>query len=348
MYDQPGPFATVLADVSLASENGASAVEALAQSIGQDLDGFGAPPEVVDGVRGRLADPVHDPAPRSRYIVASAAGVLVDEVIPVAVTTPVVEWEPLPDPGPLLMHEAEARPFVLVRVDHEGGDVRTVGGNTSEGRTQAAGESGPEVHKVRGGGLSHLQWQRTAENLWRDNAREVASLAQSRVAEGHRLVIVAGSVESRQEVVSILQEGPAKVVELDRAGRASDGSTDALCEDIEQVVRLHARERVDRFLEEVAERLGQRHAVAVGAAEVADSLGQGAVATVAIDPAAAGRGTLDPADHPGLPVAPSPKARIRADLVLFAGASRTDAAVAVVDTQALQGHDAVGLLRWDP
>ena len=204
----------------------------------EELAERGAPPEVVSDVRERLLRSTGHPAPISRCVVATERGVLFDELTRSHHAHPVVTWAPLPDLAAWLRDASRQIPFVLALVDHEGGDVTTYSSDDMEpAREASVGEHSKYEHKVRGGGWSHLNWQRSAETIW-PNAAEVAAEIERQARGGPELVILAGDVHSRGQVMADLPDTiAAEVVVLDRAGRAVDGGDDALADDVESALR---------------------------------------------------------------------------------------------------------------
>src|SRR5699024_6890955 len=107
--------------------------------------------------------------------------------------------------------------------------------------TESTGVENEHVHKRREGGLAHMQYQRSAEEGWRDRAREGAELAEKH--PGYELVVVAGSIESRKEVVENLAGGQAEVIELERSARNPDRSDQDMDDDIDAAVYSYLQER---------------------------------------------------------------------------------------------------------
>lgn len=350
LHESPGPFATVLVDVSLDREDADKEVAVRIRDVAHQLDQLGAPKAASDEIMTRvLEEPVHEPAPRSRFLVRGADGILCDETVPASTPHSVVTWDRLPDLGPLLVRRAGTVPFVFVAVDHRGGSVATYDSldlDPGEVRTVAAEQE--HEHKVRGGGMSHKRFQRTTENLWRDNARDVAQLAIEKARHGRDLVVVAGTADSRREVVAALGKLPVSVVELDRSAGHEDGGDDALTEEVADAVQRHEREHRARLEAEFSEGMGRRSGVAVGVEQVADALVLGQVSTLLVDFDALREESFVPADHAGFPVAvPEGDPSVRADLALVAAAHATDSDVVPVLTPVLGEHPVVALLRWD-
>ncbi len=107
-------------------------------------------------------------------------------------------WSRLPDLLPLLVQAPPRPPHLLVSANREGGEVLVVGGAGS-GQEQEVQGTGWPVHKVKTGGWSQDRYQRSAEDAWATNAKELAA-AVVKAAGGQRLeaVIVAGDTRARE------------------------------------------------------------------------------------------------------------------------------------------------------
>jgi hypothetical protein len=349
LYGATGPFATVMLDVSHDTENGEHEHELRVRAATEELADQGAPDTVVKEVSERLAELVPDPAPVTRTVVATAAGVLLDDVSHSRTDQPVVSWAPLPDLAPWVEHQDAITPFVLAVVDHEGGDVAVLDSDVPEpSEKESVGGETHHVHKVPVGGWSALRYQHVTENVWARNAEAVADEVISHVRAGHRLVLLAGDPQSLPTVLARLEDSPATVVQLDTGTRARDGGDEAMQQAIREALMEHV---VARRLEDVhtlRDRLGMDSAVATGVRDVADAFVRGQVDTLLIDPSAAAELTLDPADHPGLVLGPEPATgSLRADQALVAAAVSTSAAVRVTPRATLGGAPVAALLRWD-
>ncbi len=80
IFQGSGPFATVLLDVSHDSENAEQEHELRVRAACDELREQGADDAVVAAVEERASETVSRPAPVSRFVVATAGGVLYDEV----------------------------------------------------------------------------------------------------------------------------------------------------------------------------------------------------------------------------------------------------------------------------
>jgi Bacterial archaeo-eukaryotic release factor family 2 len=350
IYAEPGPFASAYLEVSRDQEQGDRIVELGARAVGEELAEQGAPPEVVSDVQERLLRSTGQPAPISRYVVATQRGVLFDELTRSHQKQPVATWGPLPDLVAWLRDASRQIPFVLALVDHEGGDITTYSADDMEPEREASvGEASKYEHKVRGGGWSHLNWQRSAETIWAKNAAEVAAEMERQVRNGPELVILAGDVHSRGQVIADLPGTiGADVVVLDRAGRPVDGGDDALAKDVESAIRDVVVSRQLKMVHELKERMGRGESVALGVRDVADAFVRGQVDQLLLDSEAAADFTLRPSDHPGLALGiNNPEEELRADQALIAAACLTDADIAVATAATMGGAPVAALLRWN-
>jgi Bacterial archaeo-eukaryotic release factor family 2 len=350
IYAEPGPFASAYIEVSRDQEHGDRIVELAVRAVGEELAEQGAPAEVVTDIQERLLRSTGQPAPISRCVVATERGVLFDELTRSHHTQPVATWGPLPDLVAWLRDASRQIPFVLALVDHEGGDITTYSADDMEPEREASvGEPSKYEHKVRGGGWSHLNWQRSAETIWAQNAAEVAAEIGRQVRNGPELVILAGDVHSRGQVIADLPDTiAADVVVLDRAGRPVDGGDDALAKDVESALRDVVVSRQLKMVHELKERMGRGRSVAIGVREVADAFVRGQVDQLLLDPEAAADFTLRPRDHPGLALGiKTPEEKLRADQALIAAACLTDADIAVATAATMGGAPVAALLRWN-
>ena len=350
LYGDAGPFASSYLEVSRDQEDGDRVVELAVRAVRDDLTGQGAPADVVEQLCSTLEQGTGQPAPISRCVVACERGVLLDELTRARRTHPIGHWGALPDLAEWIADASRSVRFVLALVDHEGADVTSYSADGIDvARDESVGAPAGWEHKVRGGGWSHLNWQRSAETVWRENAAEAAAEVERQLAVGDpALLVVAGDERSRGMLTDHLPKLEVELAVLDRAGRAVDGGDDALAADVEEAVRGHVVSRQLGLLHELQERTGRDHAVATGVDAVADAFVRGQVAHLLLDAERARRETVRPGDHPGLVLgAAELPAEVPADQALIAASVLSDAEVDVVGPAGLGDAAAAALLRWD-
>jgi hypothetical protein len=345
LFSAKGPFATVLLDVSHDSENAEHEHELRVRSACEALTEQGAESSVVDAVRERASEKVTRPAPVARLVVATADGVLLDEVAGFRVDQAVASYGPLPDLADWVGHKDGTRSFVLAVVDHVGGDVAVYDSDVPEAEEESNVEGQTfRAHKVPVGGWSALRYQHVTENVWAENAQKVAEEIERHVRTGLDLVLLAGDPQSRPIVVEALANSPATVRELETGTRAEDGGDEAMQQAIREALLEEVVQRRLALSHELKDRLGRENAAATGVRDVADAFVRGQVDTLLLDPGAARELTLDTTQHPGLAV--GAEGELRADQALVAAAVLTGASVAVSPRATLGGAPVAALLRW--
>jgi Bacterial archaeo-eukaryotic release factor family 2 len=349
LYQHEGPFASVTIDVSHDSETGAHEHQLRVRAACEELIEAGADDKVVQLLSERLGELVDDSSPVGRAVVACGDGIVFDQVMHARVDRPTVVWGPLPDVSAWLEHEDGTTPFVLVVVDHVGGDVgRYVSDVPDPVEESTAGGETEHVHKVPTGGWSALRYQRTVDNVWKENAEAVADEVLHHVRAGIRLVLLAGEPQSKPVVRDALESTDADVVELSTGTRAEDGGDEAFAQAIREALLEHTMARRLRLSHELRERLGQDRAVATGVDDVADAFVRGQVETLLLDRQAAAERPLDVSRHPGLALGPVvPEGSVAAHQGLVAAATVTGADVAFGRASTFGGAPVAALLRWD-
>lgn len=349
LYSDPGPFASVHLDVSRDMENGNRVVELGARAARESLAEQGAPEKLAGRVSARLAESVHAEAPVSRLVVASENGILLDALTANRTPRATATWSALPDVGAWLAQEDSVVPFVLALVDHEGGDVAVFrSGNWTPDAETSIDEPDVHEHKIAGGGWSHLRYQRVSENVWARNAEAVVEQINLRARSGIDVVVLAGDVKSRSEVTARLAELGAELVELESGGRQSDGGDEALRGLVQEALHRHLVGSRLAQVHQLQAQVGRGDSAAVGVKDVLDALVRGQVERLLLDVDLAKEVTVQPADYPGLAlgsIAAPPSAR--ADQVLIAAATLTDAEIVVTRARTLGGAPVAALLRWD-
>ncbi len=209
-----GPFASVYFDDSHDTEDAEAQLELKWRGIREDLHAQGADPLVAAIEPAVLAS--RPAVGRSgRGVVANADGVILNEHLirpPTATLTRVSE---LPYIVPLVEHAAENHAYLLVAVDHAGGDITVHRAENSQSET-VDGEGYPVHHAHSAETSGYGDPQRAAENARSKNIRAVSERLTSLfdVAKPD-FVFVIGEVRSRADFVGDLPERVAeRVVEL--------------------------------------------------------------------------------------------------------------------------------------
>jgi len=277
-----GPFATVHLDGSHDTENAAReqglrwrAARAELAEKGADEDTLTALDDAV-----RNAPPAEGRA--GRLLIAAGGEVLLDRALAGPPPAPVTRVGACPYLLPLVELDTGQVPHVAALVDKIGADVRAVDADGVV-RTEHATEGDDHpVHKVRGGGWSHLRIQHNVEETVHRNVRRVAEELARLVDEvGARLLVVAGESAVVAELTTELPPRCREILAEPAGRRENEGA------DFDRIVAGLAAERArteqDRIVEEFRAALAADRGLAVqGLAETAAALREGNAAAVVI------------------------------------------------------------------
>lgn len=335
--------------------------EARQDAVRRRLIDAGAPEEDIEAIGRVLSESAGLPAPSARYVVARRGAAEIDAALPGARIGPdAVGFGDVPPVLPLLRHRSDEVSYLVVEAGRDGSRLRreTVGRQVHAVEEVGDGEAPSKVHA---GGLSHARYQRSAEESWKANQREVAETVDRIVREEEPdFVVVAGDVRARQLLLDDLSEASlALAVELDvhtRPKGADDHALDsAIADEVEQ-----RREELIAEVRDRAEAGGGRRG-AHGVDEVVAALQQARVDTLVLDARMlSSERTLD-----ALPVPPwvddgdslsvGALGRISAAEALARAALMTDARVLIdedepdaddVSWDDREPRDPLALLRW--
>jgi len=247
-----------------------------------------------------------------------------------------------------------AVPFVLVLADRTGADIEVhrAASAPSAARETVTGQTF-YITKVAEGDWAQKQFQQTAENAWRDNARLVTEEVRSLVRRHRpRAVLIAGDVRARSAIAADLEaRDPVSpgvaVLEVEAGGRADGASREALWEEVrDHLTRLSAEADAD-LAGRLDEARGRGEGAAHGVDEVVDALSQARVERLVLDLGRARESVVKPADHDGLPVPSAAReGEVPADRVLIAAAALTDAELSLLPAGMGRGGGVSALLRW--
>lgn len=350
MLDQPGPFCTVLRDVTRNTEDSAHQIELAMRSIAERLVEAGAEHDLVDEVTASFHEPLSTHGPVARFVVASRRGVVTDEMVPQWEAPEVATFGPLPDVTAWLARKEDSSPVLVVRADKEGADLdwyASWGQDRSDEHRRVDGET-HHLNKVPDGGMAMSDLQSHTEEVWRRNARLVAEELDRMSGSGPPLIVLSGDPGATYEIRQAMtpRVRPA-VVEAEHGSRASGASDETFHSEIDDLVHNVLVEHRLSAVREYQERLGRGEGVAQGLAEVLDACVMGQVETVMVDPAAAAQTVGRPAEHPGLSLGSTAAERfdLRGDLAALAAAAVTGADATFAGSATLGETGVSALLR---
>jgi Bacterial archaeo-eukaryotic release factor family 2 len=330
VYEGTGYYASVYLDLSRVGEDAAEAVALRWPAAAQRLSEAGAGQEAV----GALGQLVTDPARSAPGVAAFARA---DGAVAFAASLPnpppreISRYAPLPHLMPLLAQRPPQVPHVQVRADRAGGEVVAVRTLDDVTKEEVAGANWP-VHKSSVGGWSQARYQRSVEEAWAENAKQLAEAVTTAAAQIRaELIVVGGDIRARSLLLDHLSTPlrDAAVIVDREVGADSALMTEAA----EEAVRARADEETRRRLGHFRAQLRTGQATE-GLAETLAALrdGQASDVFIADDPSST--------DHAWIGPAPAEVAASEAELrergVTEIARDRADAAI----IRAVAGTDA--------
>ncbi len=302
VFQTPGPYATVSADVTHVTENADTELDLRVRAIAEKLTEQGAPEAVVEAVRGRLLegnDGGEAGTVKGRAVIVAADGTVVfDSQLGDAPRQELAQWSPHPDLLPVLRALPGRIPHVVVLTDRTGADltVASLPGHAEEEET-VKGDTF-QIRKFQGGGWAHHRYQHNAENKWIHNAEDVAQHIASTVRRVHpRFVLLAGDMRARQ-ILTDRASGlwSDLIVSMDEGGRAAGADREPVERRAAELVAEHEARAEAEAVEKISS--AGAHGLAVtGTAPVVEALRKAQVETLVL---------ADPPDDEKLLVGASP------------------------------------------
>lgn len=327
VYNGQGPFITVYLEGRSPAEDSPHQVRLRWEELRRRLSEEGA----TDSVLASLDDAVLTEEPgeiqsNGRVLVADATSVVLDEAWDAALGAgDAAHMGNEPELGAFVRERARSVRLLVAIADQHGAVTQSTTAETqAEDHVGDASEDPESVHKPREGALSHKNIQRRADEVVKQNLREVADHMDA-VAKAWKpnLVVLAGGVEGRtalrNELPSALQD---HFTETDAGGVDDDGAEEALANELHRL----AEDLSTGAAQQRAEQFGtaQAHGLAVeGADRTSKALEMAAVETLLLE---CDRSAAREAE-------------------VLAASVRTDAEAALIDSQVEDGIAAI--LRFE-
>jgi predicted NBD/HSP70 family sugar kinase len=198
LYEGPVGYVSVYLDTSRAHENAAEAVGLRWRAAREQLAEAGADAATLDAVQDVVADPAQ--AAPGRAVFAHQGNVAFTFPLNAPPRREIARVAPLPHLMPLLAQNPPPPPHLLVTANRAGGEIVAVSGTGEVSLGTVAGRGWP-VHKTSVGGWSQARFQRSAEEAWEENAKELASAVADAASRTHAdLILIGGDTRARSLV----------------------------------------------------------------------------------------------------------------------------------------------------
>jgi hypothetical protein len=259
LYQRPGPYASVYADLTRTTEDASKAAELRWRALRAELEAQDAPEATLRAIEQTIRDDLAMRRSEGIVIFAADGEVVYGDRLPGPPRSTRATLAPLPDVLPYLAERGERFPHLLAVVDRRGGAIDCVTADGKHERIDVDGDEEYPIRKVKAGDWNQSRFQRSSENVWKLNAKKVAhEIDRAAERSGAQAVVIAGDTRARTAVLEEVSEHVLEhTVEADKNTTVDDPDLDA---ELGRLLRLKSTERVmtvaERFDRELAN--GQR------------------------------------------------------------------------------------------
>jgi hypothetical protein len=195
LYDQIGDYVSVYLNTDPVQEKALEAIDARWRAAREGLVAAGASAASLDAVAAAIGGAGQ--GAQGQAVFARDGGVTFTGALDGPPRREIARLAPLPHVMPLLAQHRPPIPHLRVTATRTGGEIVAIGGSGGEWRDWVAGQQWP-VHKTSVGGWSQDRYQRSVEETWNANAKQLAAemvAVAGRIGAQH--VVVAGDVRAR-------------------------------------------------------------------------------------------------------------------------------------------------------
>ncbi|MEU5996040.1 Vms1/Ankzf1 family peptidyl-tRNA hydrolase [Spirillospora sp. NPDC047418] len=348
LYERPGPYASVYADLTRTTEDAVKAVELRWRALRADLEDQNTPEDTLRAVEQAIDEEIVMRRSEGIVVFAADGEVLYNERLPSPPQNPHATLGPLPDVLPYLAERGEKIPHLMAVVDRRGGAIDCVTARGERSHVDVRGDEDYPIRKTKAGDWNQSRFQRAAENTWKINAKKVAHEID-RLADrcGAEAIVIAGDTRVRNAVLEEISERVLeRTVETDKNTGIDDPDIDA---ELRRLLRLKTFERVMTVAERFDRELANGERAVSGLPETTRALRNGQVETLLLTEAPGSGDQLWIGPDPAQVAATAAELREefgitdpeqeRADAALVRAAAATDSELVVLPPDEEEGPD---------
>jgi hypothetical protein len=277
LYAGEGRYASIYLDASPTADDTADLLALRWQAARDKLAEQGADTATLDALDGVVIGPARAEPGLAAF--ARSGEVIFSARLPHPPRREISRYARLPHLMPLLAQYLPQVTQLRVAADRAGGEIMAVRAADVIAKERIEGIGWP-VHKAKIGGWSQARYQRSAEEAWEENAKQLAAAvtAEARRA-GTDLIVIGGDVRARmlllEHLGKPLRDGTVVV------DREVPVDSDLMAEAAEQAARARTEQEARRRLESFRNQLPHGTATE-GLAETMAALGDGLASDVLV------------------------------------------------------------------
>ncbi len=256
LYEQTGGWVSAYLDTSRAHENAPGEVALRWRAARDRLAAAGADAATLAAAGELMTGP--DLAAPGRAVFARAGEAVFTAALPAPPRREIARVGPLPHLMPLLAQQPPQPAHLRVAATLGGGDILAVTG-ADTAWLQRAGRREWPVHKTSTGGWSQARHQRSTEEAWEENAKELAAQVTEAAGRiGATRIVIAGDTRARSLLLRHLSTPlRALTAELDKEAPAdSDILAEAARQALAEEEDKECRARFDHWRVQLAHGAG--------------------------------------------------------------------------------------------
>ncbi|WP_131740867.1 baeRF2 domain-containing protein [Actinomadura roseirufa] len=282
LYQRPGPYASVYADLTRTTEDASKAAELRWRALRADLEGQHAPKATLRAIEQTIVEELAGRRSEGLVIFAAGGEVVHTERLPGPPRATRARVAPLPHVVPYLAERGERFPHLVAVVDRRGGAIDCVGADGTHRRIDVEGDEEYPIRKVKTGEWSQSRIQRAAEKVWKANAKKVAHEIDRAADRVHaEAVVIAGDTRARTLVLEEVSDHVLEhTVEDDRNIGVSDPELEA---ELNRILELKTAERVMAVAERFDRELANGQRAVAGLPATVEAVRNGQVETLLLD-----------------------------------------------------------------
>ena len=250
LYSRTGPYVSLYADLTRTTEDAGKAAELRWRALHAELEAQDAPRATLRAVERTMEEELERRRSEGLVLFAADGEVVFSDRFDRAPRVTLARVSPLPHVMPYLADRGERFPHLVAHVDRRGGEIDCVDPQGRHRHIDVPGDEEYPIRRTKAGDWNQSRFQRSAENVWRANAKKVAREIDRVARASHaEAVVIAGEARTRTAVLEEISEGVLEhAVESDR-GNGLDG-------ELSRILDLKSAERVltvaERFERELA------------------------------------------------------------------------------------------------
>ena len=298
LYEHEGPFATIYLESRSPAADAEQQVRLRWDDLRQQLSEAGTPEDVLAAIDDAvLVEDITEVHSNGRVLVANSTGVLLNDAVDASLGAgDHAHWSDEPELGDYIRQRERAVKMLVAITDQTGATIRQVivaDSHDMDERSETQIDADDAVSKPRENALHHSKIQNRADEVVKQNVREVAEhLEKTARSWQPEAVVVAGETQGRSALLEELSDELA-IREVESGGTDDDAAEHELAAQLRAVAYELSAERVRENTERYE--YGTAHDQAVsGSQAVARSTEMGAVGTLLLEYT---RGATDEATH---------------------------------------------------